>query len=55
MPNPFLLVLLMTVMNHVAFKGSEVLISLFAIELGARPFLIGVLVARLPAIHRWMD
>jgi MFS family permease len=45
MLNPFLFVLLMTVMNHVAFKGSKVLISLFAIELGAQPLLIGVLVA----------
>src|SRR5215510_11380909 len=45
MLNPFLFVLLMTVMNHVAFKGSKVLISLYAIELGASPFLIGVLFA----------
>ena len=45
MLNPFLFVLLMTVMNHVAFKGSKVLISLFAIDLGASPLLIGVLFA----------
>ncbi len=45
MPLPFLFVMLLMVMNHIAFKGSKVLISLFAIELGANPFLIGVLFA----------
>ncbi|HXF65817.1 MAG TPA: MFS transporter [Burkholderiales bacterium] len=38
-------VVLVTVLNHVAFKGSKVLISLFAIELGASPFTIGLLFA----------
>lgn len=42
---PFLFVLMVTLMNHVAFKGSKVLISLFSIELGAAPFVIGVLFA----------
>lgn len=42
---PFLYVLLVTVMNHVAFKGSKVLISLYSIELGATPFVIGVLLS----------
>lgn len=38
-------VVLATVLAHIAFKGSKVLISLFAIELGANPFTIGVLFA----------
>jgi MFS family permease len=41
----FPLVLLATALNHVSFKGSKVLLSLFAIELGASPFTIGVLFA----------
>lgn len=42
---PLLFVLLLMMLNHVAFKGSKVLISLFAIELGASPLVIGVLFA----------
>ena len=42
---PFTFILLVTVMNHVAFKGSKVLMALYAIELGASPFVIGVLFA----------
>lgn len=41
----FYLILLLTVLNHVSFKGSKVLISLFAIDLGANPLTIGVLFA----------
>ena len=41
----FHLVLLVTLLNHISFKGSKVLISLFAIDLGATPATIGVLFA----------
>ncbi len=41
----FYFVILVTVLNHVAFRGSKVLISLYAIELGANPLMIGVLFA----------
>lgn len=41
----FYLILLLTVLNHVSFKGSKVLISLFAIDLGANPLTIGMLFA----------
>jgi MFS family permease len=41
----FYFVVMVTVLNHIAFKGSKVLISLFAIELGANPFMIGILFA----------
>jgi len=39
----FYIVMLVTVLNHISFKGSKVLITLYAIELGASPFTIGVL------------
>ncbi len=39
----FYLILLVTLLNHISFKGSKVLISLFAIDLGATPMTIGVL------------
>ena len=39
---PFYLILLVTMLNHVAFKGSKVLISLYAIELGANPLVIRI-------------
>lgn len=39
------LIVLVTVLTHTSFKGSKVLISLYAIELGANPFEIGVLFA----------
>jgi len=41
----FPLILLVTALTHISFKGSKVLMSLFAIELGANPFLIGMLFA----------
>ena len=37
------LIVLVTVLTHTSFKGSKVLISLYAMELGANPFTIGVL------------
>ncbi|MDP2239215.1 MAG: MFS transporter [Burkholderiales bacterium] len=37
------LIILVTVLTHTSFKGSKVLISLYAIDLGANPFAIGVL------------
>jgi MFS family permease len=37
------LVIALTVLTHSAFKGSKVLISLYAIDLGASPLTIGVL------------
>jgi len=39
----FYLILLVTLLNHISFKGSKILISLFAIDLGATPMTIGVL------------
>ena len=39
----FHLILLVTLLNHISFKGSKVLLSLFAIDLGATPMTIGVL------------
>lgn len=41
----FYLILLVTLLNHISFKGSKILISLFAIDLGATPMTIGVLFA----------
>jgi MFS family permease len=41
----FPLILLVTALTHIAFKGSKVLMSLFAIELGANPLVIGMLFA----------
>ena len=41
----FYLVIFATLLNHVAFKGSKVLMSLYAMHLGANPFLVGVLIA----------
>ena len=41
----FWMILLVTALTHISFKGSKVLMSLFAIELGANPFLIGLLFA----------
>ncbi len=37
------LVILLTVLTHTSFKGSRVLISLYAIQFGASPFEIGIL------------
>lgn len=42
---PFLFILLVTLLIHTAFKGSKVLLSLYALELGANPLVIGVLFA----------
>lgn len=39
------LVILLTVLTHTSFKGSKVLISLYAIQFGATPFEIGILFA----------
>jgi MFS family permease len=39
----FYLIVLVTVLTHTSFKGSKVLISLYAIDLGANPLTIGVL------------
>ena len=36
-------VILMTMLTHSAYKGSKVLISLYALELGAQPWMIGFL------------
>jgi MFS family permease len=41
----FYLILLVTLLNHISFKGSKILITLFAIDLGATPMTIGVLFA----------
>ena len=39
------IVVLLTVLTHTSYKGSKVLLSLFALELGATPFTVGVLFA----------
>ncbi len=39
----FYLIVATTVLNHVAFKGSKVLVSLYALELGANPLSVGLL------------
>jgi len=39
----FYIVVLVTVLNHISFKGSKVLITLYAIDLGANVFEIGLL------------
>lgn len=39
----FYVIVALTVLNHIAFKGSKVLISLYAMELGANPFTVGIL------------
>ncbi len=39
----FYLIVATTVLNHIAFKGSKVLVALYAIELGANPFSVGLL------------
>ncbi len=41
----FYLVIVATVLNQIAFKGSKVLMSLYAMELGADPFIVGVLIS----------
>jgi MFS family permease len=41
----FYLILLVTLLNHISFKGSKILITLFAIDLGATPMTIGLLFA----------
>ena len=42
---PVYVVVLLTVLTHTSFKGSKVLISLYALELGASPLTIGLLFA----------
>ena len=39
----FYVIVALTVLNHTAYKGSKMLISLYAIDLGASPLTIGIL------------
>lgn len=39
----FYFVVLLTVLNHIAYKGSKMLVSLYAIDFGGTPFEVGVL------------
>lgn len=39
----FYVIVVLTMLNHIAYKGSKVLIALFALDLGANPFAIGIL------------
>jgi MFS family permease len=39
----FYVIVALTVVNHIAYKGSKMLISLYAIDLGATPLVIGIL------------
>jgi MFS family permease len=41
----FYVIVVLTVLNHIAYKGSKMLISLYAIDLGATPLVIGILYA----------
>ena len=41
----FYVIVAMTVLNHIAYKGSKMLLSLYAIDLGASPLVIGILYA----------
>lgn len=41
----FYLVIIATLINQIAFKGSKVLMSLYAMNLGADPFIVGVLIS----------
>ncbi len=41
----FYLAIIATVLNQIAFKGSKVLMSLFAMELGADQFMVGILIS----------
>jgi len=50
MTMPLWPLLLIVLMNHTTFKGSKVLMSLFAIDLGASPATIGVLYAMYSAL-----
>lgn len=60
---PLPLIIILTVLNHVAFNGSRVAVSLFAINQDATPLTVGALVALyafLPALlsvkaGRWID
>lgn len=39
----FYVIVVLTVLNHIAYKGSKMLLSLYAIDLGANPLTIGIL------------
>jgi MFS family permease len=39
----FYVLVILVVLNHIAYKGSKVLISLYAMDLGADPFTVGIL------------
>ena len=39
----FYVVMLVTVLNHISFKGSKILITLYALDLGANPLTVGLL------------
>lgn len=41
----FYVVVGLTILNHIAYKGSKMLVSLYAIEFGATPFQVGILFA----------
>lgn len=60
---PLPLIIILLVLNHVAFSGSRIAVSLFALRHGASPFTVGSLMALyalLPAllsvsVGRWVD
>ena len=59
----FYLVVAMTVLTHIAYKGSKMLVSLYAIDFGGTPFEVGILFSLYSlfslfiAVHvgRWSD
>ena len=59
----FYLVVVMTVLNHIAYKGSKMLVSLYAIDFGGTPLEVGILFSLYSlfslfiAVHvgRWSD
>ncbi|MEJ6000747.1 MFS transporter [Paucibacter soli] len=60
---PLPLIVILLVLNHVAFSGSRIAVALFGIKLGATPLVVGSLMATyalLPAllsvrVGRWID
>ena len=59
----FYLIVALTVLNHIAYKGSKMLVSLYAIDFGGTPFEVGILFSLYSifslfiAVHvgRWSD
>jgi MFS family permease len=44
------LIVILTIMPHIAFSGARVTLSLFALHLGATPFTVGIIISLIAAI-----